>query len=267
MKEQPVEANRITFEEPLHSIGERLFIPSFAMRQALAWVVAAEFVRRHPNDLRVVEAHVHQYGTAVTLFGRGARGFGDGSPVAFLTLGESFHITPLGVDWEAGRFNWLDVLLTRDRRSYVVQQLERVLNLEAPTVTPRTEESTVGARLVAAFLERTALGPTRWTVLNGATVDDDDASPAGDLFGFMPEVAIDRLKYEPADHPWSLVESRYWFVCPVSNTDQAQAPVAAVDVAAGLAWASQGRVELLPLYRQLGGKIDALVSAVLPPTH
>ncbi len=105
------------FEDPLHSLGERLQVPAFATRQALAWWVAADLLRRHPTELRVIEAYPHQYGMAVTLVRRlpEAAHF---SLAAFLTLAPSAHlVTPKG-----GGFNWLDALLTQDRRAYVVER-------------------------------------------------------------------------------------------------------------------------------------------------
>ncbi len=255
------------FDEPLHTTGEHLYVRSFAMRQALAWWVAAELTRRHPTQLRVVEAHVHQYGMAVTVVSRGTSGLDGWTVAAFLTLGESFHITPDHSDWSRGRFNWLDVLLAADRRGYVVNQLESVLALSPPRATPPTAASSVGVRLISTYLDRTALGPTRWVFLNGATVDDDSGSPAERLFEALPEVHADRAHHTADDAVWHMVETRYWFLCPVNAADEAGPPVAAVDTAAGIAWNEHGRIELLPAYHRVGNKIDALASQVFPPTH
>ena len=75
------------FDGPLHVTGEQVTVPSHAMRQALAWWVGAELVRRHPNELRLVETFPHQYGPALTVWQKAADGRG-GKPRLLLTLGK-----------------------------------------------------------------------------------------------------------------------------------------------------------------------------------
>ena len=137
--------------EPAHSVGEEgLDVESDALRQALAWQVAAELVRRHPKTLRLHMAYIHQYGPA--LMPMRMRPSGDWRPVHLMTWGKSMHISPVNGGWSNGRFNWLDVLLAPDRRTYVVEALERVAGLPSPQATPATVMQTIGARLVLSLI-------------------------------------------------------------------------------------------------------------------
>ena len=77
------------------------------------------------------------------------------------------HAAWFDADADGERFNWLEVLLCEDRRSYVVQQLERAAELRSPAATPSTTVDTIGVRLISSFLQRTALARKPWTALNG----------------------------------------------------------------------------------------------------
>lgn len=249
------------FDEPLHSLGERLQVPSFATRQALAWWVAADLVRRHPSQLRIIEAYPHQYGMAVTLVRRLPESLEFGW-AAYLTLGPSFHLVTL----KGGGFNWLEVLLARDRREYVVLQLEADLELSPPRATPSTTSSSIGPRLISAFLARTSLGPSRWIMRCGATDSDDGSEVERALFAAMPHVAEARGEFEASQHPLGLAESRFWFLCPLDLEDNPADPVLAIDCFDGRIWNSNVSGELLlPWFDRVGRKIDALVSVTFPP--
>ncbi len=95
-------------DDATHEAGVTIVVSTFALRQALAWSVGAEHVRRHPNSIRLMKVFPHQYGPALTLWekraalppptSRSARrddALAPGRGLAFLTLGESFHIQPL----------------------------------------------------------------------------------------------------------------------------------------------------------------------------
>lgn len=262
MSDMEESARRPIFAEPLHTLGEHLQLPSHSMRLALAWQVGAELVRRHPDNLRLIETFPHQYGPALTVWQMEAGS--SGLPVLLMTLGEWTHITPLGTNWDAGRFNWLDVLLADNRRAYVVAQLESVLGLSAPVATPATTEASIGPRVLAAFLARTALTPHRWAVAGGVFVDDDGQGTHEELFQAMPLVANDTTKHRPAEHPLALAESRYWFIGPVKD-GSLSVPVVAMDMFAGRAWRGESEVDLLALYRRRGDKLDPVVNDVFPP--
>lgn len=263
---------RFRWFEPAHALGEnRLMVESDALRQALVWQVAAELIRRHPKTLRLHMADIHQYGPALIpmQFNR----HGQWQALHLMTWGKGMHITPCGQDWSSGRFNWLDVLLTPDRRTYVVEQLERQAGLTPPTTTPPTASTTIGARFVAAFMAKTALAPAlKWLAVNGLVEDDEDRSPANELFEAMPAVQTDWSRRD-LEEEWST--SRYWFLLPyLSEWDSDPAnppyppPVAAIDFVTGTLWTPDGKHrDLMSEYSKHGRHIDALVSRHLPPTQ
>lgn len=233
------------------------------MRLALAWTVGAELVRRHPHQLRLIDTSPHTYGPALTVWR--LAGFHKG-PCLYMTLGKEMHLTPVNTNWEgSGRFNWLDVLLTTNRRSYVVAQLEQVLNLPSPNTTPATTHTSIGPRLVAAFLTRTALNQPRWTVTGGVGADDDDIFVRDDLFRAMPQVAEDATTHRDVEHPWELAQARYWFLRAAKNSKPAASPVLAIDMFAGQAWTDSARFDLPDLYRKGGRSLDRVIAAVFPP--
>jgi hypothetical protein len=46
----------IQFDVRLHDLGEQVDLP-YPVKRALAWWIAAEMIRRHPDDMRVIETH------------------------------------------------------------------------------------------------------------------------------------------------------------------------------------------------------------------
>ena len=131
------------------------------------------------------------------------------------------HVTPMSVDWDRGRLELVgDPACSDPRRRYVVVQLERMLGLPVPDKTPVTTSSSIGPRVLAAFLARTALESERWVVGCGTGMDDDDVASNTSLFEAMPAVAFDILMHSPAGHPWDLVESRYWFLARLKGHER-----------------------------------------------
>jgi len=258
------ETRRVWHDDGIHEFGERVFVPSFALRQALAWWVGAELVRRHPATIRLIEVFPHQYGSALTVWDTSQGEDPSGRALAFLTVGESFHITPLVEPALEGRLNWMDVLLAPNRRFDVVERLEGQLRLTPPAATPSTTAASIGPRVIAAFLQRTALERNRWVVTNGAFEEDDGTGTRHVLFDLMPEVAADRDRHQPGRHPLDLVETRYWFLGPIKD-DEAGLPVRAVDTTDGRIWLDGRCVSLMDEFQRHGRNLDRVVSAVMPP--
>lgn len=262
-------AEAVQWLEPTHSLGERLMIESDALRQSLAWQVAAELVRRHPKTLRLHMAYIHQYGPALIPMELRADGW---EALHRITWGKGMHITPFGAALDTGapeeRFNWLDVLLAPNRREYVVAGLERQAGLTAPASTPETTRATIGIRVVAAFLSKSAIAhEMRWVAVNGVIEDDDGSSPAHHLFAALPGVQADWTSRDPKDE-WAT--SRYWFILHNDGTSDVdrQAPVAAIDFVSGTLWSTDGLShDLLAEYAANGRQVDTLVSRYLPPTQ
>jgi hypothetical protein len=222
------------------------------MWQALAWWIAAEFVRRHPEaEPRIMEHH--WYGVMLDVGVGGVE----------LSLASHGHLTPHvdSCDMDQ-RLNWLDVLLAENRRAQVIEPLERVLGLPSPKRTPPTTRTSVGPRLLAAFFAKTALRPLAWQACCGYICShwDDECWPVERLFAAMPAVDTDRRKRRN--------EADYWFICRSRDLLEPGEPVAAVDIVTGRAWSRSGTVvDLMERYEQVGRSVDALASAVLPPAN
>ena len=247
----------------LHEVGERVVVPTFALRQSLAWWVGAELVRRHPETLRLIEVHPHHYGPALTLWEE-RRDAPPGGGLAFLTLGAHFHITPFGGSPNGDlSFNWLEVLLAPNRRHDIVERLETHLGMAPPPSTPSTVATSIGPRMIAAFLQRTALERDLWVMSSGAYQDEDDSATNEALLRQQPEVAADLDNHDPARHPFGLVASRYWFLSPLHN-GEAGPPIRAIDTTAGIAWVDGVKVSLMDEFRAGGRSLDHLVSSVMP---
>ena len=96
------------------------------------------------------------------------------------------HLTPS--NWNGERFNWLEVLLAEDRLNYVVRQLEQLHDLPSPATTPPTVRRSIGPRLIAGFLQRTALGPRSWIAVNGMLDSEYGAEVRQELFDSIRNV-------------------------------------------------------------------------------
>jgi len=257
----------IRFDERLHMQGEECPIEDTSISNALAWWVAAELLRRHPGALQVIETHPGggQY-NCVSVYRSPLSS--PSSALVDMNVDPGTHLTHASwFDRMGERFNWLEVLLAADRREYVVEQLERVEGLTVPPRTPSTTEQSIGALVIASFLERSILGPSHWTAANAVGDGEYGANPRTDLLEALPEL---REEYgAAASEPG--IESLYgvWFVGSASGggpfaMDQ---PAFAVDLAGGRLWKPGGgsSIDLMAKYQSVDRSLDALVSAVCPP--
>jgi hypothetical protein len=249
----------IQFDVDLHAEGERVNVRPFALRQALAWWVGAELVRRHPNSLHLIKTYPGggQY-DCLTVVQRTDTAHQPYRIRAYLNMIEMGHITLSGpqdveVDYGEERFNWLEVLLARDRRKYVVKQLERALDFSAPGVTPPTTAQSIGVRLISRFLASTILDERRWTAQHG--LDDWYQTPS-EMFSLIP--GLDPPRGSPDG--WHSANA-FWFLCPNEYPTEA---IAAIDAWRGLLWDRNGRrVDLMTRYKSLDRVLDRLVVDVL----
>jgi hypothetical protein len=259
----------IRFDEELHAAGEQCPVANTQLSQALAWWIASELVRRHPGELRVIETHPGggQY-NCVSVYrvtdGRGPE------VVVHMNLDPGTHLTHgswFSADGDGERFNWLEVLLCENRRSYVVEQLELAEHLSVPSRTPTTASSTIGPLVIAAFLERSAFGPACWDVVNGAADSSYGLGVRSELFEQFPGAAEWAARVE-GDLEGSR-EYRFWFAGPTGPAGLfgLTEPSFVVDTWTGHLWRRDEpeRHDLLARYVASGRSLDALVSAVCPP--
>ena len=258
----------IDFDSELHQAGERTVVASHSLRQACAWWVAAELVRRHPDDLYVIEQHPKQY-DCVAVMCRGNDRIPGPYALVHMNKQPGAHLTPN--NWNGERFNWLEVLLAEDRLNYVVRQLEQLHDLPAPATTPPTVRRSIGPRLIAGFLQRTALGPRSWIALNGMLDSEYGAEVRQELFESIPGMSTAATRKEPGDVD-GRAAYRYWLLGPGTGTDdvvQSLPPdqvAFGVDTWLGHVWNGSGkRIDLMTSYDSVGRKMDALISKVCPP--
>ena len=255
----------IRFDAHLHELGERCPVENLQISLSLAWWIAADLIRRHPGELRVIETHPGggQY-TCISVY----RVASSGDPlVVHMNVDPGAHLTP--ASWfrrtDGERFNWLEVLLTSDRREYVSQQLEVAEGLPAVATTPSTTSASIGPLVVAAFLERSVLGPARWSTANLVTDSDDGIGLRQDLLQIFPGLAVAGTLTSSVDDPAFGV----WFIGPPANDWEVDIsePAFAVDTARGHMWRRElaEPIDLLDAYSAAGRSLDALVSAVCPP--
>ena len=252
----------IPFDPGLHGLGERIDLP-YPVTRALAWWLAAELVRRHPKELRVIETHPGGgQSDCVSLYRRDAHM----ELVAHLNL--NGHITHASWFHQTGaqrdspvsdaRFNWLEVLAAQDRRSYVVEALEGVCGLSRPAKTPSTERRSIGPRLLARFASAATFTTRRWEIRNAFLDTSGDISGPQNWVGQMEGPRFERVEGDFLGEP----HYRLWAVL-----DHKDRPAAAVDVDLGLAWRrDQPGVthDLMDLYAQHGSRIDKVMAKVLP---
>lgn len=248
-------------QEPGH-VNEQLSSATAALRQALAWWIAAEMVRRHPKAL-VVRGSDGHHGPAL-LICRKPEPSSNGGGQVFIPLGRNFGVVASG----SGESVWIggaDALLAGDRRTEVVGRLKEAIALPSRPATPPTVNESIGPRLIAAFLQRTALERERWWMTSGAGEDQDYGiwDMGQGLFEAMPQLAQDVANHERPDHS-EPPEARYWFLRPIIRGRHGQ-PVVAIDTTAGVAWSTSERMPLMTEYHKLDRSLDRLVSRVLPP--
>jgi hypothetical protein len=141
------------------------------------------------------------------------------------------------------RFNWFEVLNARDRRSYVVRQLEAAAGLPSPSTTPETTRRSIGPRVLARFAASAALTTKRWSIVNGFLDTSYDADVRTKYFEAFPGARLEPLRGDLLGQP----AYRYWFV-----VDHRDRPQAVVDAERGLAWSfgdTGPGVDLLSRYR------------------
>ena len=248
----------LRFDEHHHSIGEQIELP-YPVTRALAWWIAAELVRRHPADLRVIETHPGggQY-DCLSLYRRNS-----GTPRLVAHLNLLGHITPQSWfdqpdDGPETRFNWFEVLAAQDRRTHVIAQLERIEGLSSPSATPSTTKASIGPRVLSRFATSASISTRRWWISNG--VYDSSGMDGGiqDWVSDIEGVSLHRLPDDFGGEP----AYRFWYVL-----DNEGKPFTAIDVDLGVAWRRDGNgepIDLMAVYGQNGGRIDAVVRRACP---
>ena len=249
----------------IHEAGEALEVPR-RHAEAAAWRIAAELVRRHPDDLVVIEMHpgTGQYDCVAV-----CRRDYDANTVNYSSL-LLMNLMPHGhidVDVHASpgdtRPNWLDAILSTDIRRDIVIPVEQSRRLRSPKETPSTIASSIGVRLIAEVLTSRAHRGPALTALNGV----HDSSGMGgshvrsDLFSQV--VGLDGEL--PAHHAGDVLREpayRYWFL--LREGGNRLPPQITIDTWSGLVWTkSIVAGDLMKMYDANGRDVSRLASQVL----
>lgn len=248
----------------IHEAGEAIEVPR-RHAEAAAWRIAAELVRRHPDDLVVIEMHpgMGQYDCVAV-----CRREYDANTVNYTTL-LMMNLKPHGhidvnVNASPGdaRPNWLDAILSTDIRRDMVIPIERSRGLILPKETPSTTARSIGIRLIAEMLTSRAHRGRAFTALNG--VHDSSGmggshvrshlfSQVAGLDGELPSHHAGDVLREPA--------YRYWFL--LREGGDRIPPEITIDTWSGLVWTkSIVAGDLMKMYDANGRDVSRLASLV-----
>jgi hypothetical protein len=210
-----------------------------------------------PDELRVIETHPggRQY-DCLSVYRRDA----DASLVVHLNVSDHLTDAPWfdRRDDDDVRFNWFEVLAAKDRRTYVIVELERVCGLPSPTTTPTTTQRSIGSRLMARFASSASLSLRRWEIRNAVYDSSSDGSSIRSWVNELPGVMMDPLPGDLLGEP----AYRIWYVL-----DEEHRPFTAIDVDRGVAWRHDGNsqtFELMQLCATKGRRLDEVAYVVLP---
>ena len=252
----------IQFDVRLHELGEQINLP-YTVKRALAWWIAAEMIRRHPDEIRVIETHPGGgLYDCVSLFRREP----EDALVAHMNLEghiahESWfdnHSSNADCEVADPRFNWLEVLAAEDRRKYVIEALEGVCGFMSPNETPPTARRSIGPRVIARFAEAAAFTTRTWHIRNAVYDSSGMWSGVHHWVRDIKGPGFQSLESDMLGDP----HYRYWFVL-----DHEFRAAAVIDVDLGFAWRrdrSDVAYQLMDLYAAYDSRIDRVMADIFP---
>lgn len=237
------------------------------LQEALSWSVASELVRRHPEEMRLIETHPNGIYDCLSVFSmKGETLF------AHLNRGQNTHITVFHSQSEQAPVGWPHIALTTNIRD-VALSLERQMGLAAPSETPMTTPGTIGIRLVAQLLASRALDRRPLFALNGCADGSYAVFTRKHLFEEFPKLAVslgeDFLEKDP-DIRQEKSSYDYWFIVPGQIGDDVETclsaehrPYVAIDSVQGILWTSKGKYNLMQEYEKCGRSLHSLQAKLI----
>lgn len=241
------------FEE-LEELEHQKDLP-YEVLNALAWWIASELIRRHPNVLRVIETHPG--GGMYDCLSIINRETGQG----LIDLNRNGRIRIRRHDPRRGEgeifVEWIPVLMLGRRRKKFVSSLQEALDLPTHTNALPTHTNSIGVRLLANLANRFSFSNKTWDLRN-AWLDTSGYGEGPQTSWTDQFPKMDRINLE--GDCFGNSHYRYWFLIDFNKT-----PKLLVDVDRGLAWDSQNvRFDLMEIYSSQKS-IDALVHRIGPP--
>ena len=248
----------------IHEAGEEILLPR-RFAELGSWRIAAELIRRHPDELVVIETHPAdgQY-DCLSIYREGES---EGHPSVELFLhmnragkGHVNAYVPTGN--ERVRPNWLDVAMSTDLRNQIVVEIERDRGIDSPSKTPSTTSRSIGPRLIAEMLSIQVHHGVALTALNGM---EDSSGMFGsgvrtELFAAIPAMTSlmnDRQDEDAFGNP----AYRFWFVL---RDDHRSGPFIGIDMNQGLVWTKNLEgADLMKMYDESGRNVVRLATRIL----
>lgn len=251
-----------------------------------AWRLMAELGRRHPGELNVVEGYYPAGGTVWFLVRNSSRKSSElDTGSVLIRLNETGHvdITHGHRDERCPIFEnlppledprlWTTESIFSPNPRDMVADIERCLNLNSPSKTPSTVDTTVGWRVIAAALGATMLTKTPISV---SGVLYDGVSPRTDLLRLFAGIAhLERgvltegsfnsnaeIEPEARDHMATLFALEDAQL-PNRKEDVAGRALCVIDLASGVAHFRDETLDLMNEFRALGRDIDNLAWAMI----
>jgi hypothetical protein len=242
-------------DSSIHEAGEHLDLP-YRFKELGSWRIASELIRRHPEDLLVIETHpcTGQY-DCLSIYRRNSHDSRLHLEI-FLQMNRArkSHVDAhVPTSTGRGRPNWLDVMTTTDLRKHIIVPIEESRGMEGPSETPVTTSRSIGVRLIAEMLQIQVHHSEPLTAHNGM----EDSSGMGGTGVreslFHATGILDQLEKHEDDDVLEQPAYRFWFVKPSNSR---KGPIAAIDVRNGLVWTKNRRAaDLMSMYDEAGRNV------------
>jgi len=182
------------------------FVPiSAQIREALSWKLVAEFHRRHPKNLTVIEAHPG--GGQYDCLGLVA----DRKVLAYLNRAGEFTEMP-----RSRKIHWEDLwpkCLDEQGIGSVLDRMSEICGFSVPEPLPPTNAESLAYRIMAGLMSTLAFERNRWEWKNG---QEDTAGygnqPARDRWFEKFPGSLEEMREHPEIGVFGIPNYGFWFL-------------------------------------------------------